>query len=113
MAYKAKLIQGVTYKVDGVTFRKGVETVVEKDLYNYLECNSAFEVSQGQEQNTPEDEGTPEDEKYTEAYLKKLNKEEQLRVLRDLSANHDRFEELVEPKNEEERIQQIMDLQGE
>lgn len=57
--YKATLIQGETYTIRGVQFRKGITRTVTEEVYNVIKDQERFEV-QVPEQDVPEMPEIPE-----------------------------------------------------
>ncbi|MGZ3122298.1 YqbF domain-containing protein, partial [Bacillus subtilis] len=94
--FTAKLIKGKTYNVMGITFRAGVSQTVPKKLYEYLNENPYFILTQ--ELNNQKDDPI----NYTESELKGMNKAEHESIISNLGRNPSDF------KNADERIAYIL-----
>ncbi|MGQ4251579.1 YqbF domain-containing protein [Bacillus subtilis] len=94
--FTAKLIKGKTYNVMGITFRAGVSQTVPKKLYEYLNENPYFILTQ--ELNNQKDDPI----NYTELELKGMNKAEHESIISNLGRNPSDF------KNADERIAYIL-----
>ncbi|CAI6287118.1 putative protein YqbF [Bacillus subtilis] len=94
--FTAKLIKGKTYNVMGIPFRAGVSQTVPKKLYEYLNENPYFILTQ--ELNNQKDDPI----NYTESELKGMNKAEHESIISNLGRNPSDF------KNADERIAYIL-----
>lgn len=102
MPFYAKLVKGQTYDVRGRKFILNKEQEIDEKTYSYLKSNPLFEVM---ERDIEGSQSGGSDDKYTKSSMKKLNKEQQEAIIKDLKGNPE------DANNEEERVALILELQ--